>query len=188
MKKYYLNFSVLKLPLSKTVLITVLLGALSISAVAAESPPLGHHMSPVKATPIAPHFTLPDIDGNPHSMSDFKGKVVMLNFWASWCPPCVREMPSMERLYAKYNDKGFVVVGVNQWEDEDTVFEFIGRLDIEPTFPILLDRESRASELYSVKGLPTTFLIDKNGNIQYRAMGGREFDHPNIEKLIEDML
>lgn len=178
----------LKLQLSKTALIVVLLGMFAISAVVAEPPPLGHKMSPVKATPVASNFTLPDIDGNPHSMSELKGKVVMLNFWASWCPPCVREMPSMERLYAKYKDKDFVVVGVNQWEDEDTVFEFIGRLDLEPTFPILLDRESRVSEQYSVKGLPTTFLINKDGNIQYRAMGGREFDHPAVGKLIDDML
>jgi len=165
-----------------------MLGMFLVSAVSAEPPPLGHKMSPVKSTPVAPNFTLPDIDGKLHSINDHRGKVIMLNFWASWCPPCVREMPSMERLYTKYKDKDFVVVAVNQWEDEDIVFEFTGRLDLEPTFPILLDRESRVSEQYSVKGLPTTYLINKEGKVQYRAMGGREFDHPEIEKLIEDML
>ena len=188
MKKYYLNFSAPLLQLIKTALTVVLFGVFSFSAIAAEPPPLGHKMSPVKSAPLAPDFTLPDIDGKQHSINDFRGKVVMLNFWASWCPPCVREMPSMERLYSKYKDKGFVVVAVNQWENEDIVFEFTGRLDLEPTFPILFDRESRISEQYSVKGLPTTYLINKAGKIQYRAMGGREFDHPEIEKLIEDML
>jgi len=155
---------------------------------AAEPPPLGHELNVVEAMPEAPDFTLADMDGGQHSLSDFRGRTVMLNFWGTWCPPCVREMPSMERLYRKYKDRGFTVVAVNQFESEDLVFEFTGRLSIEPTFPILFDKESRASELYLVKGLPTTFLIDKAGRVRYRAMGGREFDHPEVEKVIESLL
>ena len=154
----------------------------------AEQPPLGHKMNPVSPPLAAPGFTLPDMDGEMHSLNDFRGKVVMLNFWATWCPPCRREMPSMQRLYEKYRERGLTVVAVNQFEDPDLVFEFTGRLSLEPTFPILFDRESRVSEQYGVKGLPTTYLLDKTGKIQFRAIGGREFDHPEVEALIESLL
>lgn len=154
----------------------------------AAPPPLGHLMTPIEPIVAAADFSLPDIDGDPHALQDFRGKVVMLNFWASWCPPCRREMPSMERLYQKFNEQGLVIIAINQWEDPDLVFEFTGRLSLEPTFPVLLDRESHVSEQYGVKGLPTTFLIDRNGNLRYRAMGGRDFDHPEVEKLIESLL
>lgn len=157
-------------------------------SLAAEPPPLGHELNVVDSMPGAPDFTLSDMDGEQHSLSDYRGRTVMLNFWGTWCPPCVREMPSMERLYRKYKDRGFTVIAVNQFETEDMVFEFTGRLSIEPTFPILFDKESRVSELYRVKGLPTTYLIDRTGRIRFRAMGGREFDHPEVEKVIESLL
>lgn len=165
----------------------LLLLAVSVS-VAAELPPLGHKMNPVSPPLAAPDFTLPDMDDEKHALSDFRGKVVMLNFWATWCPPCRREMPSMQRLYEKYSERGLVVLAVNQFEDPDLVFEFTGRLSLEPTFPIVFDRESRVSEQYRVKGLPTTYLLDRDGNIRYRAIGGREFDHPEVEALIEGLL
>jgi thiol-disulfide isomerase/thioredoxin len=128
------------------------------------------------------------MDGEDHALGDFRGKVVMLNFWGTWCPPCRREMPSLERLYRNYKDRGLAVVAVNQWEDPDLVFEVTGRLSLEPTFSILLDRECRIAEQCSVKGLPATFLLDKGGNIRFRAIGGREFDHPAVESLIEGLL
>jgi len=155
---------------------------------AVEQPPLGHRMNPVSPPAAAPDFRLDDIDGASHALSDYRGKVVMLNFWATWCPPCRREMPSMQRLYDKLHAQGLEVVAVNQWEDPDLVFEFTGRLSLAPTFPILFDRESRIAEQYGVKGLPTTYLIDKEGNIRYQAIGGREFDHPEVEKLIQELL
>jgi len=163
-----------------------LLGVLG--PVAAEPPPLGHTMSPVSPPLPAPPFSLPDMDGASHALSDYRGRVVMLNFWATWCPPCRHEMPSMERLYAKFKDRGLEVVAVNQWEDPDLVFEFTGRLSLSPTFPILFDRESRIAEQYGVKGLPTTYLLDRDGNIRFQAIGGREFDHPEVEALIEGLL
>jgi thiol-disulfide isomerase/thioredoxin len=162
---------------------------LAVSAAgAADLPPLGHKMNPVSPPLVAPDFKLPDMDEQDHALSDFRGKVVMLNFWATWCPPCRREMPSMQRLYEKFSERGLVVVAVNQFEDPDLVFEFTGRLSLEPSFPILFDRESRVSERYKVKGLPTTYLLDKQGRIRYRAIGGREFDHPEVEALIEGLL
>jgi thiol-disulfide isomerase/thioredoxin len=169
--------------------LVALIMLLAVSAAgAADLPPLGYKMNPVSPPLAAPDFTLPDLDGEARSLAEFRGKVVMLNFWATWCPPCRREMPSMQRLYEKYGERGLVVVAVNQFEDPDLVFEFTGRLSLEPTFPILFDRESRVSEQYKVKGLPTTYLLDREGRIHYRAIGGREFDHPEVEALIEGLL
>lgn len=169
---------------ASAVLLMLLLSSTTLFAAA----PLGHLMDAVDPPRPAQDFTLADVDGEESRLSDYRGKVVMLNFWASWCPPCRHEMPSMQRLYEKYADQGLVVIGVNQWEDEDLVFEFVGRLEPEPTFPVLLDRDSKVAEQYGVKGLPTTWLIDREGKLRYRAMGGRDFDHPAIEALIQSLL
>jgi thiol-disulfide isomerase/thioredoxin len=154
----------------------------------AEQPPLSHTMTALSPSPTAAEFTLPDMDGETHTLSDYRGKVVMLNFWATWCPPCRREMPSLERLHSKLKERDFVVIAVNQFEDPDLVFEFTGRLSLAPSFPILFDRDSSVAEQFGVKGLPTTYLLDKAGRIRYRAIGGREFDHPEIERMIEDLM
>jgi thiol-disulfide isomerase/thioredoxin len=114
--------------------------------------------------------------------------VVLVNFWATWCPPCRREMPALEALYLKYREQGLVVLAVNQWEDADHVFAYMGQLNVFPTFPVLFDPESRVSADYGVKGLPTSFLVDRQGRLVYRAIGGREFDHPDIERLLQTLL
>ena len=151
-------------------------------------PPLTHIMAPVKPARPAPDFSLPDMDGKIHKLSDYSGKVVLLNFWATWCPPCRRELPSMEMLYRDLKDKPFQVLACDQQEDIDTVFAFTGQLDPAPTFPLLLDSKSVVSKAYSVPGLPTTFLIDKTGQVAYRAVGGRDFGHPAIRALIEELM
>lgn len=145
-------------------------------------------MAAVKPRRPAPDFSLPDIDGKIHKLSDYSGKVVLLNFWATWCPPCRRELPSMEKLYLELKGKPFQVLACDQQEDADTVFAFSGQLDPAPDFPLLLDRKSVVSKAYAVPGLPTTFLIDKKGHIAYRAVGGREFDHPAIRALIDELM
>ena len=154
----------------------------------AEQPPLSHTMTALSPPQKAADFTLPDMDGEAHTLSDYRGKVVMINFWATWCPPCRREMPSLERLYGKLKDQGFTVIAINQFEDPDLVFEFTGRLSLAPTFPILFDRDSSVAEQFGVKGLPTTYLLDKDGRIRYRAIGGREFDHAEIEQMIKALM
>jgi peroxiredoxin len=94
----------------------------------------------------------------------------------------------MERLYQKLNGEDFTVIAVNQMEDGDHVFAYIGQLDVDPTFTILFDKDSKVSNSFQVNGLPTTYLIDKQGNIRYRAIGGREFDHPEVEKQIMQLM
>ena len=163
---------------------------LTSSIVSAESdaPGLGYQFTPLTPLVAAPDFTLPDMDGEPYALQDFRGKVVLINFWATWCPPCRKEMPALEALYKKLGDESFTVLAVNQWEDPDHVFAYTGELNVFPTFQILFDPESAISEKYSVKGLPTSFLIDKKGRLAYRAVGGRAFDHPEVERLIRTLL
>ena len=137
-------------------------------------PKLGYNLTPLPKPVPAPQFTLEDMDEEKHSLEDLRGKVILLNFWATWCPPCRREMPSMQRLYEKYQGRGLVVVAVNQWEDADHVFAYTGDLNVFPSFPILFDPESKVSQQYGVKGLPTSFVIDRAGRLVYRAIGGTE--------------
>jgi thiol-disulfide isomerase/thioredoxin len=151
-------------------------------------PDLTHQLTALKPRPPAPDFTLKDLDGKTQRLSDYRGKVVLVNFWATWCPPCRREMPSMERLYQKLKNEPFMVLAPDQYENFDLVFTFTGQLDPAPTFPIMLDPESRSAKAWSVKGLPSSFIVDKQGRIAYRAIGGREFDHPEIEKTIRALI
>ena len=149
---------------------------------------LGHGLSRLPTPVTAPDFTLEDMDGKSYTLSSLRGKVVMINFWATWCPPCREEIPSMETVYLALRDKGFIVLAINQWETPDHVFSYMGQLDVYPTFPILFDGDSKVSDSYGVKGLPTTMLIDKRGRVVYRAVGGRNFNHPEVRALIQQLL
>ena len=153
-----------------------------------QQPELSHNLTAVKNSTQASEFELQDMDDEKVKLTDYRGKVVLLNFWATWCPPCIREMPSMERLQQKVDAEGFKVIAVNQMEDADEVFAFTGQLEIDPTFEILFDKNSKVSQDYAVRGLPTTYLIDKEGKIRYRAVGGREFDHAEVIKIIKQLI
>jgi thiol-disulfide isomerase/thioredoxin len=153
-----------------------------------EPPELSHRLTPLASPVVAENFVLEDMDGKRHALEDYRGKVVLINFWATWCPPCVREMPSLERLYQELGDKSFVVLAINQWENTEHVFAFMGQIDVFPSFPILFDPDSAVSEAFGVKGLPTSFLLDRTGRVVYRAVGGRQFDNPEILQVIEELL
>ena len=129
---------------SSTGLRTALL-LLLLSAVAVAEEELSHSFAPVDPPRSAPDFSLPDMDGELHSLLDYRGKVVLINFWATWCPPCRREMPALEQLYSRLGDDGFAVLAINQWEDADHVFAYMGDLNVFPSFPLLFDPESQLS-------------------------------------------
>jgi thiol-disulfide isomerase/thioredoxin len=170
-------------------LLVVLLGLLSLSVQADwQQPELSYNLTPVKDRVVAHDFNLQNMDEEDIRLSDYRGKVILINFWATWCPPCVREMPSMERLKQKMSADDFAVLAVNQMEDPDDVFAFTGQLELDPTFDILFDTDSEVSRYYAVRGLPTTYLIDKKGNIRYRAVGGRLFDHAEVIAIINDLI
>lgn len=122
----------------------------------------------------APDFELQTLSGDEVKLSDFQGKRVMINFWATWCPPCRAEMPDMEKFY---QDKDIEVLAVNLTESENSlkdVEEFSNEFGL--TFPILLDTELVAATLYAIKPIPTTYMVDSNGIIQYRAFGPLNYD------------
>lgn len=165
-----------------------LLMTAGMAAFAADLPALSHSLTAQAAQTPAPMLALKDLDDQPHDLGSLKGKVVLVNFWATWCPPCRREMPSMERLAHKLADAPFVVLAVNIGEDADTIHTFLSQLDAAPSFSILLDPHARLMKTWKISGLPTTYLIDPQGRIAYSAVGGREFDHPEIERQVRALL
>jgi len=171
---------------SRSLLVAVLLYALPLGA--AEISPLTHQLTPLPPGQAAPTLRLPNLDDEITDLAQLHGQVVVVNFWATWCPPCRREMPSLERLHQLAGDKGVRVLAVDIGEDIDTVFPFIGQVDPSPTFPLLLDREGTSPAQWGVKGLPTTFILHPDGTLAYRAVGGREFDHPDIVRQLLDLL
>ena len=113
---------------------------------------------------LAPDFTLVDLEGNPVTLSDFRGKTVFINFWATWCPPCRAEMPEIEAVYQKYKDKGVVVIGVDILEPEDVVRQFVEQGGYSWTF--VLDTSGEVAGNYRITAIPTSFFIDREGIIQ----------------------
>lgn len=161
---------------------------LAFAAGAADLPLLSHNLTKQATKTLAPALKLNDINGQSHDLAALKGKVVLINFWATWCPPCRREMPSMARLAKKLSGKSFIVLAVDIGEDADTIQNFISQLDSSLPFPILLDPDGKIMQTWKISGLPMTHLIDRNGRIAYSAVGGREFDHPEIEQLVRNLL
>lgn len=137
----------------------------------------------VKGKPLAPDFSLVDIDDKQHRLSFYRGKVVIVNFWATWCPPCRFELPSMEALWQELKKEDVVMLAINIGEDADTIFTFT--TDYPVTFPLLMDRDSSVIKQYPVLGIPTSFIIDPQGRIIYRAVGTREW---NDEKIIKQII
>lgn len=133
---------------------------------------------------VAPAFSLEDSQGQALNLESLRGKVVMLNFWATWCAPCRYEMPSLEALYQKYKDHDFVVVGVSIDEEGWKAVEAF--LNIVPvTFPILLDKEMRVSELYETYRVPESYLIDPQGIIVAKFVGPQNYNQEVFFRQVE---
>jgi peroxiredoxin len=146
------------------------IAALVLAIGSGEEPVLGMGERPPVAGMPAAEFTLTDLDGRPQSLSQYRGKIVLLNFWATWCKPCTTEMPAMQTTYDRLRDKGFVVLAVNELEDDEKVREHIQAY--KHTFPVLMDRENRVANLYGVYGLPVSVFIDEAGVVQAYIKGG----------------
>ena len=158
----------------KSAMISLLLFAVSNSCYA------GSQMLPKGILPVvdrvAPSLVLTDIDGGKFSLAEQKGKWVFVHFWASWCGPCRREIPAIQRLLETNKNKELGFAVVNTAESEDTIFNFIGV--IAPDIVSLVDRDGQVTEAWKPRGLPSTYLVDPDGVIRYRALGGRPWDKP----------
>lgn len=133
----------------------------------------------------APDFTLKDMSGNDISLSSFKGKPVLLNFWATWCPYCRRERPHLNELYKAYREKGLIILSVATDQSAVRVKEFLKHTPAD--FIVLSDNSGSAASLYNVGGLPTSYLIDHEGIIKQRFMGFREWTDSGSKMLIDKL-
>jgi len=127
---------------------------------------------------VAPDFELEALDGRTIVLSELRGQVVLINFWATWCPPCRAEMPAIEQVYEQYRDKGFEVLAVNLQEQDAQMSTFVEEQGL--TFPVLADRDSSVSNTYQVTSIPTTVFVDRSGVIEEIIVGG-----PLARALIE---
>lgn len=126
---------------------------------------------PAKVNFSAPELTLTDTQGVSHSLADYRGQVVLVNLWATWCPPCKEEMPTLQAFYDKYKESGFVIIAINDGDPTPDVLQFVE--DYELTFPVWLDPTYSATEqAFHTLNLPTSFVIDRNGTIQLTWVGG----------------
>jgi peroxiredoxin len=159
--------------LIRAALISVLLSAWSIVAIAGD---------------LAPDFALTTDDGQTIHLSDLKGQVVMINFWASWCGPCRQEMPLLEQIHQRYEPLGFTLLGVNVEENPDDARTFLQERPV--SFPILYDPDNGVSKLYDVIAMPSTVLIDREGNVRYLHHGfkpGYENDYQDqVRNLVRE--
>ena len=129
-------------------------------------------------------FTLETVDGEKISLQDHVGKAVLINFWATWCPPCRAEIPDIQATYEARQGDGFVVLGVNVEESRATVEQFMG--DIEMTYPVLLDERGQVLRMYRINGLPMSVLVDQEGVIQARHVGYLTADQ--LDKYLADLM
>ena len=131
---------------------------------------------------MAPDFTLADRTGGTQTLSELRGKVVFVNFWATWCPPCREEMPSMQRLYSKMPKDKFEMLAILENDKPERANAFASELGI--TLPILYDEDKKAWPKYGLTGLPETFIVDKQGVIREKFIGPAQWDSPQVVQML----
>lgn len=133
----------------------------------------------------APDFTLKDISGKEVSLSSFKGKPVLLNFWATWCPYCRKERAHLDAVYKEYKDKGLIVLSVSTDNSVNTVREFLKK--VPAGFIVLSDNDGRVASLYNISGLPSSLLINREGIIKNRLVGFREWTDSSSKEMLDSL-
>lgn len=140
---------------------------------------------PAKVSFPAPELTLNDIQGVSHSLADYRGQVVLINLWATWCPPCKEEMPTLQNFYDKYKEKGFVIIAINDGESREVVLQFVQNYGL--TFPVWLDPTYIATEqAFNTMNLPSSFVIDRGGTIQLAWVG--RISSKMLEKFVTPLI
>jgi cytochrome c biogenesis protein CcmG/thiol:disulfide interchange protein DsbE len=142
---------------------------------------------PIQPGLEVPNFAFPDINGKQISLSDHRGKVVLVNVWATWCPPCRQEMPSMQRLYEKFKGENLEILAVSiDSEGGEAVAPFMRKMHL--TFPALLDPEETIIPLYGITGVPESFIIDKDGILVEKIVGPINWATPEVFSLFKDLI
>jgi peroxiredoxin len=143
-------------------------------------------INPIRGDVRVPDFSLKDLTGKKVEIKQYKGKIIFLNFWATWCGPCKEEMPSLEVLHQKFKGENFVLLTISvDYGGLKPVQGFINKHRY--TFPVLLDANGETLDLFEVKGIPTTFIIDKKGRVIGRAIGPRDWKSPEVFSLIDHL-
>jgi DsbE subfamily thiol:disulfide oxidoreductase len=137
-------------------------------------------------TRVAPSFVLPDLQGKVVKMDDLRGKVVLVNLWTTWCPPCVQEMPTLEELSKKMAGRDFVLLAVSQDEDSRRVAPWIQERGL--TFSVLLDERGMVGAALGISGYPETFIVDRQGRIVHHHIGYRNWSEPGIVLALKTLL
>jgi peroxiredoxin len=161
-------------------------GSLRLAVCAAFAIVAGTASSAIAPATVAPDFTLHAMGGPNLRLKEQRGRVVMVNFWATWCAPCRQEMPHLNRLYEKYRGAGFVLLGVNVDEDVAKAADVAAKLGVK--FPVLLDTEKSVSKLYDVSTMPSTMIIDRDGKVRYVHRGYLAGYEDDYEKQIRELL
>ena len=165
-----------------TVYLYLLLTCLAVNSPAATLPP---GIMRIDGVP-APALKLANLDGEAYDLANSRGHWVFVHFWASWCGPCRREMPSIQKMTDILADSGIEFLLVNTSETEDEVFTFLGI--VAPDLMPLMDLDGQVTEAWQPRGLPATFFVDPNGRIQYQALGGREWEQPAYLEFLRGLL
>jgi peroxiredoxin len=169
-----------------TLALALLLAGLTCLPAATHGP--GDGFSVTNESPAAPELRLKSLDGGEYDLSTVKGRVVVVNFWATWCPPCIEELPTMQKLWEKTRDQGLDVLAVNVGEPADRIQQFLHEFEPELTFPILLDPDGEAFQAWDVRGLPKTYVVDKRGQVIYEAEGGRNMNSEHIREQLRALI
>ncbi|OGO40172.1 MAG: hypothetical protein A2Z03_06560 [Chloroflexi bacterium RBG_16_56_8] len=162
----------------------IALGAVLFMAVAPKADAQEYSTVPVEIEFPAPSLVLRDLQGNSASLEERRGSVVLVNLWATWCPPCKAEMPALQAFYEKYRDDGFVIIGINDGEPLELVASFAGEYGL--TFPIWLDEAYRTERAFGTISLPSSYVIDRQGIVRLMWIGA--ISNKNLEKYVTPMI
>ena len=159
----------------------------SVSALA-QPDELHYGLTPAYGNPVSPELELPGLDGRNYRLSDYRGRVVIVNFWATWCPPCIAEMPTLQRVWKQFHKENFDIFAVNLGEKEETIRRFIDRFEPKLEFPILLASDESIMEVWRIQAMPTSYIIDKKGRWAYIELGPRDFSQEHIVSRLRKLM
>mgnify|MGYP001823438726 FL=1 len=142
--------------------------------------------STVKSGEAAPDFTLRSLHGPNLRLEEYRGKVVLINFWASWCGPCRQEMPILDRLHQRYEETGFAVLGVNVEGEDAPAQKIVDKTNV--TFPVLIDEGQKVSELYDLEAMPSTVVVDRDGLVRYVHRGYKPGDEAKYVEVVKQLI